>query len=133
LRGQKLAPPDNKEENQLCLRNLFIEEQDVKIGKIIQQYFLAISIRWPTAWQSGGKGFILNRTNGFRALIKVFGKAYIYFARPGAHVQAERYLELFNLVKVDDKYFTVNNFKPGSSGEADLRRILETSMGLDRI
>lgn len=133
LRGAKLSKPDVKEEARLCLRNLFIQEEDVKIGKIVEQYFIAVSSRWPKAWNSGGKGFILNRTNGFRALMKVFGKAYNFVANPGDYVPAAKYGTLFDLVKVKDDYFNVNNFKPGSSGEADLRRLFEVSMGLDQI
>jgi DGQHR domain-containing protein len=133
LRGKPLTKPGVTEESRLCLRNLFIQEQDVKIGKIIEQYFIAVSNRWPKAWKGGGKGFILNRTNGFKALMKVFGKSYIFIANPGDYVPAARYATLFDLVKVSDDYFNVNNFKPGSSGESDLRKLLEDSMGLNNI
>jgi DGQHR domain-containing protein len=131
LRGRVLSLPTRDEEKQLIFRRLFIGLDDKTIGKILEQYFLAVSARWPDAWNNGGQGNVLNKTNGFRALMKVFRKAYLYFATPGQLVSASKYGELFKAVKVDDSYFTVANFRPGSSGEADLRKFLEKSMGLD--
>jgi DGQHR domain-containing protein len=128
IRGKQLAHASGAELRRLCLRNLFIDDQDVKIGKIIEQYFLAVDERWPEAWRYQDVGIMLNRTNGFRALMKLFGKMYNSLASPGDLVAKERFLELFRRVNAPWSSFTVENYRPGSSGEGDLRRFLERSI-----
>jgi hypothetical protein len=54
----------------------------------------------------------------------LFGKAYLYLAKPGDKVETKKFLELFKRSKLEDKDFTIENFKPGSSGEANLRNTL---------
>jgi hypothetical protein len=124
LRGEKLALVGGDEERRLCFRNMFIWEKDVQIGKIIEQYFLAVQERWEHAWNSGGRGIMLNQSNGFRALMRIFGEAYNYLAKPGQYVESRRFLELFKRIKEESDYFSVERFKPGSSGEAKLREFL---------
>ena len=128
LRGEKLPFVEGKEERRLCFRNMFIWEKDIEIGKIVEQYFIAIHQRWEDAWDAGGKGIMLNQSNGFRALMRVFGDAYNYLAMPGQFVSSEKFLELFRRVEVESDYFTVERFKPGSSGEARLRDFLLEKM-----
>jgi DGQHR domain-containing protein len=124
LRGETLPFVVGEEEERLCFRNMFIREKDIQIGKIVEQYFLAVQERWPDAWDAGGKGYMLNQANGFRALMRVFGEAYIHLASPGQFVDAKRFLELFNRVDVEWNHFTIERYKPGSSGEARLREFL---------
>jgi DGQHR domain-containing protein len=128
IRNEKLQHVKGKDAQRLCFRNLFIDEEDVKIGKIIEQYFLAVQDRWPNAWKYRGTGIMLNRTNGFRALMKIFGKAYNYLASPGDYVAKGQFLELFNRVDARWDSFNVQNYRPGTSGEVELRRFLEKSM-----
>ena len=42
LRGEKLEFVAGDEEKRLCFRNMFIRDKDVQIGKIVEQYFLAV-------------------------------------------------------------------------------------------
>jgi hypothetical protein len=128
LRGDKLDLVAGEEEKRLCFRNMFVREKDVQIGKIVEQYFLAIQERWEFAWNFGGKGIMLNQSNGFRALMRIFGDAYNYLARPGNFVESRRFLELFKRVKVESDYFTIERFRPGTSGEAGLREFLLSKM-----
>jgi len=110
------------------LRNLFIDEQDVKIGKIYEQYFLAVRDRWPEAWEEIRPGMILNRTNGYRALASLFGPIYQAVGKVGDYVASSAYLELLNRVNCDSDYFNTDNFPPGTSGEAGLRRFISESL-----
>jgi DGQHR domain-containing protein len=128
LRNEKLSLVTGSEERRLCFRNMFIWEKDVEIGKIVEQYFLAVQDRWPEAWDAGGKGIMLNQSNGFRALMRLFGEAYNYLAMPGNFVESGKFLELFKRVKQESSYFTVERFKPGSSGEARLRELFRTEI-----
>jgi len=124
LRGEKLDFVSGTEERRHCFRNMFIRGKDVEIGKIVEQYFLAIQERWSDAWNAGGKGMMLNQSNGFRALMRLFGQAYNHLALPGQFVDSRKFLELFKRVGVESDYFTVERFKPGTSGEAGLRNFL---------
>lgn len=122
LRGEKLKEATEDELKKLCFRNLFIKEEDLKIGKIIEQYFLAIAERWPEAWNYQEPGLILNRTNGFRALSSIFVGIYTRLAAPGDFVTKEKFGEIFRNVHASDDFFSTENFKPGSSGEAELKK-----------
>ena len=124
LRGKELERAFGDENEKRCFRNLFIDGEDVKIGKIIEQYFLTVEDRWREAWNFGGKGLVLNRTNGFRALMSIFGRLNNHVAAPGEYVTKETFKKQFDKVNAEDNYFSTDNFKPGSSGEAELRQFL---------
>jgi DGQHR domain-containing protein len=124
LRREKLEFVSGQDERRYCFRNMFIRDKDVAIGRIVEQYFAAVKQRWPEAWAYGGKGIMLNQSNGFRALMRVLGPAYNDLAMPGQMVESRRFLELFKRVKVKWDYFSVERFKPGTSGESKLREFL---------
>jgi hypothetical protein len=84
--------------------------------------------QWTQAWDFGGKGIMLNQSNGFRALMRIFGEAYNDLAHPGNFVTSDQFLELFNRVEEESEYFSVERFKPGSSGEAKLREFLRSKI-----
>jgi DGQHR domain-containing protein len=134
LRGSHLPKIRGELEKRLCLRNLFIGGQDVKIGKVYEQFLIAVRDRWPEAWEQLRPGMILNRTNGYRALSSVFGSIYQAAGKPGDLVQSSAYMELLSRVHCDSDYFTTDNFPPGTSGEAGLRRFLiESIFGAERL
>jgi len=122
LRGKKLEKATEEELKKLCFRNLFIEDEDLRIGKILEQYFLAVAERWPDSWNYRGPGRILNRTNGFRALSSIFGGIYTSLAEPGDFVTKDEFKQIFDEVEAPDEFFSTENFKPGSSGEAELKK-----------
>lgn len=70
LRGERLTKISETESFRLIFRNLFIEEKDTTIAKVIHNYFDAVRERWETAWNSTDQGMMLNKTNGFRALMR---------------------------------------------------------------
>ena len=41
---------------------------------------------------------------------------------------SDQFLELFNRVEEESEYFSVERFKPGSSGEAKLREFLRSKI-----
>lgn len=131
LRGGKLAFVNGRELQRMVFRNLFIEGDDIKIGKIYEQYFKAIQQRWPLAWDYLGVGVILGRTNGYRALSSLFGRIYREITAPGNYAPAESFMRYFEKVDVHWDYFVSDNFKPGSSGESQLRNFLVEKMGLN--
>ena len=124
LRGEKLTKAKDIETKRLIFRNMFIENRDLDIAKILHNYFDSIKQRWEKAWDYRGEGRMLNRTNGFRALMRILPRAYRYYGAPGDVVSKDKFYQLFRRVEVDDAYFTVERFKPGTSGETDLVEFL---------
>ena len=121
---------ENYDREKLIFRKWFIEERDEEITKQIMHYFEAVRRRWPTAWQSTSKGDMLPRTNGFRAFMSFLRPAYNEL-RDGEFVKMSFFLDLLQAVKLEDRDFNTQNYKPGSSGESALfnHLIEQTDLG----
>lgn len=125
LRGRSLEKASGQELYKRPLRNIFVAGDDMKIIQIVYNYFSAVRRRWPQAWDEHGQGFMLNRTNGVRALLKFFRFAYAKVAEPGDLVSADRFLEhVFQHIELKDSDFTTEKFVPGTSGQSRLTRVL---------
>lgn len=129
-RGRKLALADANTVGRLIFRNLFIQDKDADIATIVWNYFEAVAKRWPTAWRAGGLGMMLNKTNGFRGLMRFLRPAYLYLASPGEVVSVENFYSIFEKVGLHDSEFTVERFKPGTGGESELYRTLIGESGV---
>ena len=106
-------------------RNMFIDEKDLEIAEIVSNFFSAVKKRWPTAWDERGRGMILNRTNGFRALMRFLRNAYLEIASPGDVPSAKKFYDrVFEQMPLNDSVFSTEEFIPGTSGEARLYRVL---------
>ncbi len=74
---------------------------------------------------------MLNKTNGFKALMRVFRPAYRQFAVPGEMVATDQFLRLFRKSELNDNDFTTDRFAPGTSGESELYRTLLHQLHLE--
>jgi len=108
----------------LIFRNMMIDERDMDLADIIWNYFDAVKERWPSAWDASGQGIILNKTNGFKGLMRFLRNAYLYLCSPGQIPTKDDFLKIFMRIDLADDYFNTDNFKPGSSGESELYRTL---------
>jgi DGQHR domain-containing protein len=126
LSGKRLRELSGPALARFCFRNLFISGEDIKIGKIYEQYFLAVEERWPEAWKLVRPRMILNRTNGYRALSSLFGRIYNRITQPGNFAPASAFLRMLERVPGDSDQFNVDTYPPGTSGESALRRYLAT-------
>ena len=105
----------------------FQKNEDEKILANLINFFSAISNRWPNAWRQTGKGAVLNKTNGYNALMRFFKDCYLYLTmEPKVLSEADfsRILERSNLVEED---FTTEKYPPGSSGASKLYKELVES------
>jgi hypothetical protein len=76
---------------------------------------------------------MLKRTNGFRAFMRVLGRAYL--ALHGNDIKqpsTEQIRELWQYSSLKDADFTVERFHPGTSGEKSLVQELEMSISTFR-
>lgn len=124
---QKMVPePATADElKRLIFRNMFIEEKDLEITDIIWNFFDAVKSRWPKAWGFNGRGLMLNKTNGFRALMRYLRPAYLHLGNPGNVPNMEDFLILFKKIDLKDDDFTNDTFLPGTSGESLLFETLK--------
>jgi len=133
LRG-KLPQKSNAEDvKQQIFRNLFIDNRDLDIADIIWNYFDAVKENWPDAWNNMGHGCMLNKTNGFKALMRFLRPAYLYITAPGKVPSKEQFLEIFKKTKLSDTDFTIDRFVPGTSGESELFRTLMVESDLNKM
>ena len=138
IRRKKLEKADETVLKKQIFRNLFINELDDDIGKIIWSYFAAVKKRWPTVWDDldeNGKlvaGNILPKTNGFRALMRFLRPAYLASTdQIGSRVTADEFGKIFSKIKLEKTDFNIEKFPPGTSGESRLLIQLLTDSGLD--
>lgn len=129
-KGGKFPPADARDAERLVLRPFFIEGRDVELTNLIWNFFEAVRLRWPEAWNSNGSGMMLNRTNGYDGLMRYFRSAYRHFARPGEMVSVEKFKALLDRSSLQDSDFNPQNFVPGSSGAAALSRTLSDQTGV---
>lgn len=130
LRGEVLEKLGADEVHKLVFRNLFIDARDVDILAVVHNYFSAVARRWPTAWNDRGRGAVLNRTNGVRALLKFLRYAYLKVAVPGDPVSIDKFYDrVFRSIDLEDAQLVVENFVPGTSGESKLVRVLRGQEG----
>jgi DGQHR domain-containing protein len=123
-RGIKLQYANADDLRTMIFRNMFIDEKDGEIGKIVQNFFEGVRRKWRMAWEAGGEGIMLARTNGFRALMRLLRPVYLKLATPGEVVEADRFYEVLEGIDLRDEEFTVERFKPGTSGESLLFQTL---------
>jgi len=128
LRGQTLEPADSDSLRRFPLRNLFIKGDDVTIARVVQNYFEAVRNRWTEAWNDFSQGNMLNKTNGFRALMSLFGRVYTHVGAPGDLVEVKKFEEMFRRSKLTDRDFNTERFVPGTSGETKLRKELASEI-----
>lgn len=124
LRGEKLPKVGLIESRKRIFRNMFIDGRDLDIAQIIFNYFDAVRRRWPEGWTATDEGLMLNRTNGFRALMRVLRPLSLKLGLPGEIISPERFLAEFSSVPVEHTHFRTENYVPGSSGESDMRNDL---------
>jgi DGQHR domain-containing protein len=122
--GKKLARVEGKELEKFFLRNMFIDERDAEIAKIVWNYFAAVRQKWPNAWEGNREGNILNKSTGFIALTRFLRDAYLSFDLIGTIIEQEQFSRIFSKINIADDAFTPDSYRPGSSGQGALYREL---------
>jgi DGQHR domain-containing protein len=131
LRGHALEKASSQQLRTLLFRNMFIEEKDLEIVDILWNYFQAARSRWPMAWNSLERGEILSKTNGFRALMRFLRPVYLSLVQKIGEVpKQEQFSRVFGRMDMTEEQFNIENYVPGTSGEAALFKALIASSGL---
>jgi len=117
-------PISSEQYNKRIFYEFFRKNEDERILANVLNYFSAVRDRWPSAWESTGKGDILRRTNGFNGLIRFLRPAYLNFTTEPKVISKDRFSTLFQKVKLSDEDFNTDSFVPGGSGSTKLYRTL---------
>ncbi len=125
MRKRKPEKISAEESKELIFRNMMIEEKDLEIADVLWNFFEAVKNKWPQAWFSTGRGIMLNKTNGFKGLMRFLRDAYLYITTPGHVPTSKDFSKIFDRIKMQDEDFNIDNFKPGTSGESALYRALK--------
>lgn len=120
LEGSRPAKLSGSELGKTPLQHLFVDEMDFKITDVFWNYFSAIKDRWPHAWESRERGYILNRSTGFKGFIRFLRHLYQVRFQANEVPGLEAFGAVLKQIDLDDSAFTTDNFPPGSSGEAGL-------------
>lgn len=132
LRGKTLMKARGDEVFRFPFRNLFIDEKDIRIGEEVFRFFTLVRSRWTNAWNDTRReGLMLNRTNGFRALMRLYGHLFREHGTPGTSLPDDFVRHYLKNLPLKDDDFNTENFVPGSSGEGRLFRVLSCSEKLD--
>jgi DGQHR domain-containing protein len=130
LRGKTPPKAGPEESKSLIFRNMMIDNRDLEITDVVWNYFDAVRQRWPNAWKATDRGQILNKTNGFRALMRFLRPAYLALVEPGQVPSKQQFEEIFKKIQMADADFNSDTFVPGSSGEARLYSTLRENSGI---
>jgi DGQHR domain-containing protein len=130
--GKTPAKAGAVESRKLIFRNMMIEERDVAITDVLWNYFDAVRLKWPQYWDFEGEGQMLNRSNGFRGLMRFLRSAYNFVAAPGQVPKTVDFFDrIFKKIDTPEEGFDVRLFKPGTSGETALYRYLLKQSGIE--
>lgn len=124
-RGKRPAKASAAELQRLVFRNLFIDEEDMKIADILMAFFEAVRNKWPAAWNNSEAGYILAKTNGFKGLMRLLRPAYLSLKKNEAVPSVDDFARLLSRSKLKDESFVSTEFLPGTGGEARLFRQLQ--------
>lgn len=130
LKGKTPLRVGAEESKTLIFRNMMIDKRDLEIVDIVWNYFAAVRAKWPVAWNATGRGQILNKTNGFRGLMRFLRLAYLHVVAPGEVPTQQQFDKVFTRIGMENEEFNSDNFKPGTSGEVSLYRALREKSGI---
>ncbi len=123
-RGRRPSKPSSTEAQKLIFRELFLEEEDMKIADVLISFFEAVQKKWPAAWNNPDRGYILPKTNGFKGLMRLLRPAYLSALRSERVSFSQHFYDLLDKSKLKDSDFVNTEFLPGTGGEARLFRSL---------
>ena len=123
--GSKLPLVEGPEKEKFFFRNWFITEEDVKIAKVIWNYFEAIKKKWPIAW--GNMDYILTKSTGVIAFMR-FLKDLIELLGIEKIISIEDFQGILNKIEIADKDLINDIYQAGGVGQSALYKNLINSI-----
>lgn len=120
LRGGSFESLAEEIPDRLILRPFLLENRDIDLADLIWNYFDAVQEKWPKAWAGDVAHGMLNRTNGFNALMRFFRPAYLSCEVPGRVASKEQFIDIFAPIDIADDDLNSKIYVPGTSGATAL-------------
>ena len=130
-RGRKLEAARYGDEFRLIFRNLFLEEKDGLIARVLWNYFKSVERKWDKYWTDVIQGCVLNRTTGFRGLMQFLPHAYVHVGGLKGDPAAAEFDDLFSRIDIQGDQVTPENYPPGTTGPARFRDQLKAKAGIE--
>lgn len=113
-------------------RNLFIEEKDAAIAKIVFNYFTAVKLKWEEYWTMPKANIVLNRSTGFIALMNFLKPVYLHLVKDniGKVPSLQEFVSIFDSINLKGDQINKDIYKPGGSGISALTKDLKAKSGL---
>ena len=127
LRALLPENPSDEEHKKHPFRQMFLDEKETDITRIVLNLFKAVENRWPESWNDlERKGNVLPKTNGLKALLRFLKPLYLLLAGENRHFvpEVEDFQEFIDKVELEDSDFNITTFPPGTSGESKLYKML---------
>ena len=121
----KITLVDGAEKDKYFFRNWFIKDEDVKIAKVIWNYFEAIKRKWPIAW--GNMDFILTKSTGVIAFMR-FLKDLVELLDLEKIITVEDFEGILNKIEIKDTELVNDIYQSGGVGQAALYKTLINSI-----
>ena len=113
----------DSDKNKRIFREYFINEQDERILHILVEYFSAIKMKWPNAWDMKIDGSILPKSTGIIAFMRLL-KDIVNNNSFSWESNFQFYLDIIDKSTLKDRSFTKDDYMPGTSGQSKLYKIL---------
>lgn len=129
-KGVSLVYANEKARKKLIFRNLFIDERDADIAKILRNYFNAVYKKWPIAWKN--EEYILSRTVGFNALLILMKEVVAVVGKYDMVISEKEFYDVFNQMKISDEEWLItanDNFTLNGSGQTQILKMLRANLG----
>lgn len=122
---------EGKDAEKFIFRNMWLNNKDAEIARIVMNYFTAVKNKWPHAWDDlDRQGNVLPKTNGFKALMRFLRPVYLKISSNKTEYvpSTDEFSSHFKSVEMADADFNIETFPPGTSGESALYKILIESL-----
>ena len=127
--------PSDAEHQKHPFRQMFLDEKEPDITRIVLHFFEAVANRWPKSWNDlERKGNVLPKTNGLKALMRFLKPLYLLVSGNNRHYvpEIEEFRNYIDQVELKDDDFNITTFPPGTSGESKLYKMLFATIENDQ-
>jgi len=129
--GRKKPERAGSAANRLIFRDMFLDEREEAIAKVLWNYFSAVRRKWASAWITAERGMVLNRTTGLAALMRLLPFAYLATGQAGKIPNEDVFFAILRKSRLGDSDFTSEKYVPGSTGQRNLFDDLREGTGLN--
>ena len=117
-------------------RQMFLDEKETDITRVVLNLFKAVENRWPNSWNDlDRKGNVLPKTNGLKAVMRFLKPLYIILSGDNRHFvpSVDDFQQFIDRVDLKDDDFNITTFPPGTSGESRLYKMLMATLDENQV